>query len=204
MALGFYGKLPSRGDFIRAGLPGSFVAPWDAWMAGVLHGSKALLGDAWLDAWMEAPVWHFRLPALVCGPDPVCGVFMPSVDKAGRHFPVTLAVVGPEPVGDAWLDGAEDAGIAALEHVLEPDDMMRRLEALPPDVSPPAVSMCRWWTEGAPRVPASDFTSAGLPSVETFVHMIAANLAGGVVDSGSRSPKGGFGTGLDSTVDEYG
>lgn len=174
MAIGFFGKLPSRGDFIRSGLPGSFVTPWDDWMATVLQASKAALGDRWLDAWMEAPVWRFRLPAEVCGPDPVCGVFMPSVDRAGRHFPFTLAEIGSPPAGDDWLDGAEEAGIAALEHVLEPDDVMRRLEALPRETVSDPVTMCRWWTAGAPLVPATDFSSEDLPSAEMFVHMLVA------------------------------
>lgn len=177
MAIGFFGKLPARGDFIRAGLPGSFVTPWDDWMARVLQASKLALGERWLDAWMEAPVWRFRLPAGVCGPDPVCGVFMPSVDKAGRHFPATLAMVGPDQVGDDWLDGAEDTGIAALEHILEPDEVIRRLEALTTDHAALPVGLCRWWTEGAPLVPATDFNSDGLPTADMFVHMIAADPA---------------------------
>ena len=29
--VGFYGKLPSRGDFLRESLPRDFVEAWDAW-----------------------------------------------------------------------------------------------------------------------------------------------------------------------------
>lgn len=181
MAIGFFGKLPCRGDFVRAGLPGSFVGPWDDWMQTVLPASKAALGDHWLAAWMEAPVWRFRLQAGACGPDPVCGVFMPSVDKAGRHFPFALASVGPasggaELAGDDWLDGAEAAGIAALEHILEPDDVMGRLERLPLGRAPPPETTCRWWTIGAPMVPPTDFRTVGLPSADLFVRMLSEKL----------------------------
>lgn len=174
MQSGFFGKLPARGDFVRAGLPTSFVNPWDDWMQAVLPASRAELGEAWLPAWMEAPVWRFRLPASACGPAPVTGVFMPSVDKAGRHFPLTLACVGPDLPGESWLDGAEAAGISALEHILEPDALMRRLQDIAAGPGQEGDSDCHWWTEGAPLVPATAFTSTGLPVAARFVRMLVA------------------------------
>ena len=30
---GFYGKLPARGDFVRAALPRDFTDRWDAWLS---------------------------------------------------------------------------------------------------------------------------------------------------------------------------
>ncbi len=66
--LGFSGKLPARGDFVARGLPRSFAEPWDAWLSEVVPGSRAILGEGWLDAWLEAPIWHFALPAGHCGP----------------------------------------------------------------------------------------------------------------------------------------
>ena len=59
---GFYGKLPARGDFVRAGLPRDFTDPWDDWLQSVIAGSRSLMGDAWLPAFLEAPVWRFTLP----------------------------------------------------------------------------------------------------------------------------------------------
>ena len=59
---GFYGKLPARGDFVRAGLPRDFIDPWDAWLQSVIAGSRVLAGDAWLPAYLESPVWRFALP----------------------------------------------------------------------------------------------------------------------------------------------
>ena len=41
---GFFGKLPARGDFVRAGLPRDFVDPWDAWLQRVLAGSRDAAG----------------------------------------------------------------------------------------------------------------------------------------------------------------
>src|SRR4029077_19417168 len=59
---GFYIKLPARGEFVRAGVPRDFAAPWDAWLQSVIAGSRTLMGDAWLPAFLEAPVWCFPLP----------------------------------------------------------------------------------------------------------------------------------------------
>ena len=72
--LGFAGKLPARGDFVARGLPRGFTEAWDAWLSEVMPGSRAILGEGWLDAWLEAPIWHFALPAGFCGPDAVAGV----------------------------------------------------------------------------------------------------------------------------------
>jgi type VI secretion system protein ImpM len=178
---GFYGKIPTRGDFVRAGLPRSFIDPWDSWLQSVLAGARQRLAEAWEPAWMEAPVWRFRLAPGICGPDPVTGVFMPSVDRAGRLFPLTFAHMEPRRAAPDWLDRAAAAGIAALEHDLDPQSLSARLDDPLPDdaerVPPPAASAdggCHWWTEGAPRVPAASFTTAALPDAVLFARMLDA------------------------------
>ena len=93
------GKLPARGDFVRAGLPRDFTDPWDDWLQSVMAGSRALMGEAWLPAFLEAPVWRFTLPPGMCGEQAVLGLMLPSVDKAGRYFPLTFAAL--QPVGIA-------------------------------------------------------------------------------------------------------
>jgi len=179
VSVGFYGKLPARGDFVRAGLPRAFVEPWDAWLASVLGGSRALMGEDWLPAWLEAPVWRFRLAAGVCGPDAALGLMLPSVDRVGRYFPLTLAAVfgadrfPPERAAcDAWLDGCEEAGRAALDD----DGTADRLAELlfPPDDSGIGTwaEASLWWTEGAPRVPAGRLHPPGLPSPAAFAAML--------------------------------
>lgn len=176
---GFYGKLPARGDFVRAGLPRSFVEPWDTWLAAVLAGSRALLGESWLPAWLEAPVWRFSLAPGTSGPDAVLGLMLPSVDRVGRYFPLTLAAVfdaGSFPPArearDLWLDGCEAAGRDALDGGAAPE----RIAALLPTLdecghaAPPECS--QWWTEGSPRVDATMVQLAGLPDSATFATML--------------------------------
>ena len=95
VTVGFYGKLPARGDFVRAGLPRDFTDPWDDWLQSVIAGSRALMGDAWLPAFLEAPVWRFRPAAGMCGARAALGLMLPSVDKAGRYFPLDLRCTHP-------------------------------------------------------------------------------------------------------------
>ncbi|MBU6499151.1 MAG: type VI secretion system-associated protein TagF [Rhodospirillales bacterium] len=178
-SVGLFGKLPARGDFLRAGLPRAFTDPWDDWLQAGLSASRAALGEAWLAAWMEAPIWRFALPDGACGPDAVLGLWMPSVDKAGRHFPLTLACILPGAgatglarAGEAWLDGAEQAGLDALEQDLGPEALLARLPpgdiAAPPDGGDQAI----WWSSGSPYVAATRRTTRGLPDARSFATLL--------------------------------
>ena len=178
--VGFYGKLPSRGDFLRGGLPRGFTDKWDDWLQQAIAGSREVLGERWLPAWMEAPIWHFILPAGQCGAAPVLGVWMPSIDAAGRHFPLTLARLGDLPAQpEAWLAAAEAIGLDALQHDYGPDELTRRLAepvarldaSLPAE---PGHGVATWWTEGSPFVPPQRLVLDGLPDAATFAAMLHA------------------------------
>jgi type VI secretion system protein ImpM len=180
-AAGLYGKLPARGDFVRIGLPGSFVAPWDAWLQDVVAGSRELLGADWLPAWLEAPVWRFALAGGLCGPDPVLGVLLPSVDRVGRYFPLTLAAfVGAEGAGgpEAWLDAAESAGFAALEQDATQEQVAAMLPPAPRAGDVPSAGSL-WWTVGGPRVAASRRPCPALPDAAAFAGMLSDAMVPG-------------------------
>lgn len=190
---GFYGKIPARGDFVRSRLPGVFVTAWDAWLQQVLPASRELLGEDWLPAWLQAPVWRFALDGGICGPDGVLGLWMPSVDRAGRHFPLTLAAIVPGAgardvvAGAAWLSAAERAGRDAIESDATPEQLAIALDTTPAPESTPGAAdaaarsgacdgaargMSRWWTEGAPRVQPRAMQIAGLPDGAGFAAML--------------------------------
>jgi type VI secretion system protein ImpM len=183
-AVGLYGKLPARGDFVRAGLPGSFVAPWDAWLQRMLATSRERLGEAWLPAWLEAPVWRFALAPGLSGADAVLGVMLPSVDRVGRYFPLTLAALfapnaeaGQAPEAeldgaDIWLDGAEAAGRAALEQDASPEQAAAMLPQPPASQAMPTAGSL-WWTDGGPRVAATRRQRPALPDADDFVAMLS-------------------------------
>lgn len=89
--VGFFGKVPVRGDFVSRGLPSAFIDCWDRWLQGAISCSREQLGQRWLDYYLASPIWHFVLSAGICGQRPWIGLLMPSVDRVGRYFPLTLA-----------------------------------------------------------------------------------------------------------------
>jgi type VI secretion system protein ImpM len=92
LSLGFYGKMPARGDFVQNNVSTDFVAPWDAWLQELVQNGQSIMGDNWQTAYLQMPIWHFALAPGVCGADACLGVLVTSVDSAGRCFPLTLLV----------------------------------------------------------------------------------------------------------------
>lgn len=129
---GAYGKMPALGDFFRIGLPPGFTQVWDGWVQGIMQAGRAALGGHWQGCYFSAPIWRFTLAAGVVGPWAVQGVLMPSVDRVGREFPLTLAAILPplnsalasHLAAGAMFDGLEQLALDALE-----DGMTRELLA---------------------------------------------------------------------------
>ena len=87
---GAYGKMPALGDFFRLGAEREFVTPWDLWLQSTLLAARQDLGEGFEACYMSAPIWRFSLPPGVAGTQGAVGVLMPSVDRVGRQFPLTL------------------------------------------------------------------------------------------------------------------
>lgn len=121
---GFFGKLPSRGDFIGRQLPKTFVAPWDAWLQAAIAHSRTQMGeDTWREYYCISPIWRFALGAGLCGADAYAGIMMPSMDRVGRYYPLVIATpLAPDGpllalpmASEAWFQQAEQLALAALE-----------------------------------------------------------------------------------------
>jgi type VI secretion system protein ImpM len=185
-----FGKIPARGDFVSAGLPPGVTRAWDQAISGALAAARNVLADRWDDVWLQAPVWRFAFPETMCGPAPLFGLWMPSVDRAGRHFPLMLAATAPGATteqmvrhGTAWLDAAEDAGRAAIADDLSPSQLAALIPAPPnlsaePDADLPHGLCPRphaglWWTDGAPLVPAQALVLDTMPDGALLVAMLA-------------------------------
>jgi len=56
---GFFGKIPSLGDFVTRDLPREFLDAWDDWLQRSVAESKTALGDAWLNTYLNSPIWRF-------------------------------------------------------------------------------------------------------------------------------------------------
>jgi type VI secretion system protein ImpM len=172
---GFSGKIPARGDFVHAGLPRDFADPWHDWQSGVIAGSRGLMGEGWLDAFLEAPVWRFVLPSGMCGNRAAIGLIMPSVDKVGRYFPLTFAALSGDGTLAAdnwtdWLDAVEDLGRLALDEDAPPERLVPPPVPVSPAFTDETISV--WWTDGGPRVAASRLSLPSLPDVACFASML--------------------------------
>ncbi|MEZ5574267.1 MAG: type VI secretion system-associated protein TagF [Candidatus Competibacteraceae bacterium] len=138
-AAGFFGKLPSRGDFIGRHLPKSFVGPWDSWLQTAVAHSRDQLGENWQEYYCTSPVWRFALGPGLCGPAAYAGIMMPSMDRVGRYYPLAIAAaLAPgwplftlPASGEAWFRQAERLALAALERdELDLDQFSQQVAAL--------------------------------------------------------------------------
>lgn len=120
MATGVFGKLPDQRDYVQHGMDAALMSLVDPWIQGCLQRSREDLQDAWLGAYLNAPIWRFWLGPSIIG-QTVLGALMPSVDGVGRYFPLMLASVSDRPFDapeiepqDAWFAQAEELLLAAL------------------------------------------------------------------------------------------
>lgn len=176
-AYGFYGKVPCVGDFVRRDLSQPFVVAWDRWMQNLLVAAREALGERWQACYLRAPIWHFALSPGECGPHAAAGVFMPSVDRVGRQFPLCLAAEIDAPAWTSYLaikpfiDTLEDAALAMLEDNATLEQLERALGALPPPATVQIASAQRTnsatvlCTDGAIEDGLSALATAGAASI---------------------------------------
>jgi type VI secretion system protein ImpM len=122
--IGFFGKLPSHGDFIERRVGGAFRDVWDDWMQRCMVESQRELGGRWLDCYLTSPMWRFFLCDGVAGAASYAGVLLPSVDRVGRYFPLTVVVELPvelpamefSRLANSWFGEVEQLCADALQN----------------------------------------------------------------------------------------
>lgn len=137
-SVGVFGKLPAHGDFLSRNLPTQFVNVWDSWLQGYVSSSQEQIGESWLDVYLTSPIWRFVFSAGVVDQNLWQGILLPSVDRVGRYFPLSLvrplpANVAPAAVITAtsgWFDAVEGAALSALEGSRRIDDLLPELDNL--------------------------------------------------------------------------
>ncbi len=135
---GVFGKMPALGDFLRMGTQPGFVAVWDDWLQTTMRQARDMLGARFDDSYMRAPIWRFTLAPGLAGQGGALGVLMPSVDRVGRRFPLTIAaplparfsVPGTHCANDAVFRSLEDIALDALDDAMTRDALGARLARL--------------------------------------------------------------------------
>jgi type VI secretion system protein ImpM len=141
MPAGFFGKLPSKRDFVASGVSRRFLEAWEPWLGASLATSRQSLGEAWVAAYNRAPIWRFWLGAQFAG-EATIGVLMASVDGVGRAFPLAIVcgegggLLAPPEIeaNEAWCAAAEHALLAALAPQTTFEEFAESVETLPEPV----------------------------------------------------------------------
>jgi type VI secretion system protein ImpM len=170
---GIYGKLPSNGDFVTRRLPGAFVEPWDLWLQESIADSRDQLGEAWLDTYLTSPVWRFALSPGCAGQSGWAGLLMPSVDRVGRYFPLTLASpfgAADNPLSilssaESWYDSAETLLRSCLENDIGLEDFDRQVVESGFAPTKPQVDVFPHGMSSARRMPLPDNLATLCPSL---------------------------------------
>lgn len=182
---GWYGKLPCLGDFASRRLSQPFIAAWDDWLQLSMTASRAQLGAQWLDTYLHSPIWRFALLPGVIGSSFWAGLIMPSVDKVGRHFPLTIAVpLEPRPgvfaavmAAHNWYIELEEVALATLNVDFPLDRFEAELADLPfedgpvQQSDPNAVRLANWWQQRSGEL------QIALPAGYTPHHLVCAAAA---------------------------
>lgn len=95
---GWYGKLPSAGDFVGRGSRSRNKA-LDLWLSDGFARARQMPGMPSA----ASPIWNFALPKIALDGAAMLGIFAPSEDRVGRKYALV-----------AWLDYPASAGNIAL------------------------------------------------------------------------------------------
>jgi type VI secretion system protein ImpM len=146
--VGFFGKLPSTGDFVSRGLPDAFRQNWDVW---VTRHVAPLQRDG---ATFPAGGLRFQLAS---GGRTAAGMILPSRDSAGRLFPLSVMLIADDGLTQTEIDAWCDKALVALARDAQPpisaDDLWQALDALPtPKPAGRAVGIMQLWTATHPAI----------------------------------------------------
>jgi type VI secretion system protein ImpM len=164
--LGWFGKIPALGDFATRRLPLSFVEPWDRWLSQELATAQARLGDAWCARYRHAPVICFIVDTGVLDANAWQGILVPSFDRVGREFPLTITRSHTQIPSRPWWSSLVGVGKRVLEPGFSANDLDAALTAIRDDASIDRIDANAWWRW--PDEPASALVSHDLPSGDSF------------------------------------
>ena len=174
MALGVFGKIPQKADFVTVNLPLPILRPFEQWLDTAIAGSRAALGDAWQAAYLIAPIWHFQFGEAIFGF--ACrGAIMSSVDAVGRFFPLAVFDWVPDGATGETAPGWDDQLETEMLSVLASDetDALDKLQQNLASGWSPTIDQdfsSIWWQLGQ----ADPTVFPGLPPPAFYATMIQA------------------------------
>lgn len=183
--LGYYGKVPTHGDFVSKGLPRSFIDPWDLWLQEAILTSRRQLDNRWLDYFLTSPLYHFALSPGICGDTGWLGILMPSVDKVGRYYPMTISLMIREGINpfDAlqkkeWSAKLENLALFCLKDSYDLDEFNDGVDQLIKEIVFEASNPCSFTDRMNNQVfdPAWQQSLNGLESIPDIYSSLLDNV----------------------------
>lgn len=120
-----FGKLPAHGDFVARGLSVEDRQRTDDWLSASLAEARMRYAAEFDDRYDRTPPWRFvhRCTGKGCA-----GVLVPSVDAAGRRFPLLIGVDAiPVELGGRVAAHCEAMVYAAFEQRWDADGLLAAL-----------------------------------------------------------------------------
>ncbi len=136
---GWYGKLPTTGDFLQRRLPQTLIVWWSNWFQQGFARWQPQESDP-LTVFPHAPVWNFVLPSFPGIQSVQLGCLLPSHDSVGRIWPLvalhTIAVADWNPaqlaISGSWYRSLGDTLLRSVREQHAPEQLEHNLRRLPP------------------------------------------------------------------------
>ncbi|MDZ5449870.1 type VI secretion system-associated protein TagF [Labrys sp. ZIDIC5] len=187
--IGFFGKVPSHGDFVSTGLGRQAETELVNWLQSGLQESEQTLGTQWESLFHASPPWRFVIERSLWGHATMVGILLPSKDRVGRSFPLVIAARLSNYDGPARLFCFDESWFTAAEAIAETSTLrdfnitaflggLKRLrlpQARPLQPPPPGAADSRvslWWTVESGTGRASGFKTQGAPRAGDFVRLL--------------------------------
>jgi len=191
--IGFFGKLPTHGDFVSAALGSRLQSELDRWVHNGLIALEATLGSDWRRLFHATTAWRFVVGKGVWAPSAVAGVLLPSRDRVGRSFPLIIAAQLQRFSGQLRDLCEDDSWFTAAEALAETSDkadfeMQRFVEGIkrlrPPFIDKQSTVMqsaamsnapapgSLWWRINPGTRQGKGFRTAAAPTAQDFVKLV--------------------------------
>jgi type VI secretion system protein ImpM len=187
--IGFFGKVPTHGDFVSKGFDHSLLSRLDAWIGAGLECCERELGPAWVDRFRRSPPWRFVIDRSLWSEAAMVGVLLPSRDRVGRHFPLVIAASVESFRGsaaqlcfdDKWFMAAEALAETSLHQDFDTSTLgeglnrlgMPRVRVEPGSTIGGGKPVSLWWHLEAETKRADGFATQGKPVAEDFLRLVS-------------------------------
>ncbi|MQW89271.1 type VI secretion system-associated protein TagF [Sinorhizobium saheli] len=203
--IGFFGKLPTHGDFVATGIGQVLQRELDDWLQSGLRAGEERLGSGWRAVFHAMPPWRFIVEKGLWGPATVAGILLPSTDRVGRSFPLVIAAQlhsFDDHPRQLYLDAAWFTAAEALAETSFARDFdiatfiasLKRLRLPHAEKSPIAgwfsaqrrEGSTLWWKAEAIDRDVKAFRTASAPTTMDFLRLIDGVRASKAAEAQSR------------------